>query len=235
MIHQVFRTCVFALAAVCMGSFAHGQIQVGAYIGSVTNKFEGDDVSDFTDLRFNVNSSIGAGVVVDIPITSDVYITLIPGYKNISGTSYKSNPIYEFQVNNGLEPTAPRYKDVADIKIQYIALPVLLKVISDNERWQFMAGIEPAWSFKSDLTDLESSTDHKIGQHIRDINVSAIFGFGYRFKLLKQRFAFDLMYTQGLLNISSGYQIDIASVPRVKTTTGESRLTWYLPFKQAKK
>ncbi|UXX79617.1 PorT family protein [Reichenbachiella carrageenanivorans] len=218
-----------------MSSFAHGQTNFGIYVGSVTNKFEGDDVSKLTDLRFSIKSTITTGVVIDIPVASDVYITIIPGYKTIAGTTYKSNPLYEVQVNLGLSPTAPRYKDISDIKLQYIALPVLLKVISNNERWQFMAGIESAWSFSSKLTDLEIDSKIEIGQHIRDINVSAIFGFGYRFNLLKQKFAFDLMYTQGLLNVSSGYQLDVASVPRVKTTTGESRLTWYLPLKSAKK
>lgn len=209
-------------------SFSYGQKGLGLYVGSVTNKFEGDRVTKLFEVGFRVNSSISGGVVVDIPIKSDVYLTFIPGYKNISGTVYERNEEYNDQIDQGIEePTVPKTINISTLKFQYIALPVLLKIISDNTHWQFMAGLEPAWNFNSEMKTLDTGENTNINETIRDINLSAIFGFGYRFKIKNARFAFDLMYTQGLLNMSEGQKVQDGSVPRVKSTTGETRLTWF--------
>lgn len=219
---------LFLILFFLASNLSFGQKSLGLYAGSVTNKFEGDRVTKLFDVGFRIKSSASVGLVFDFPIKSDIYITFTPGYKNISGTIYETNEAYNDQIDQGIEePTVPEIIDVSTMKIQYIALPVLLKIISDNKHWQYMAGLEPAWNFNSKLKDLDTGEDINIDQYIRSISLSAIFGFGYRFKIKKARFAFDLIYTQGLLNLSEGQKVLEGVVPRVKSTTGETRLTWY--------
>lgn len=224
----------FLIVLLLTANLLYGQKSIGLYAGSVTNKFEGDRVTKLFEVGFRMSHSVSAGFVLDIPIRSDVYITFIPGYKNISGTIYEANEEYNDQIDQGIEePTVPKRIDISTLKFQYAALPVLVKIISDNKRWQFMAGLEPAWNFSSQMKDLDTGEQSDIKDVIRNINLSAIFGFGYKFKIKKARFSFDLMYTQGLLNMSSGQKVQDGIVPRVKSTTGETRLTWYFINKKS--
>ncbi|WP_420582843.1 outer membrane beta-barrel protein [Reichenbachiella sp.] len=204
------------------------QKALGIAIGSVTNKFEGDRVSKFFDVGFRMHSSLLVGLVLDVPIKEDVYITFSPGYKEISGTIYEENEEYIDQIEQGIEePNVPRFIDVSFLEIDNLSLPILLKIISDNKRWQFMAGIETLWNFRSELTILDTGEQINVRSFMKSVNYTAIFGLGYRFKIKKARFAFDLMYTQGLNNMSSGRELPNGSVPRIKSTTGETRLTWF--------
>ncbi|WP_422360266.1 outer membrane beta-barrel protein [Reichenbachiella sp.] len=224
-LHKIFLSFLLFITLVGMTS---AQKALGLYVGSVTNKFEGDRVTRLFEVGFRVHSSASAGLVFDLPIKPDVYITFIPGYKNISGTIYEANEAYDEQIDAGIEvPTVPKTVDLSTMNLNYLALPVLLKIISDNEHWQFMAGLEPAWNFKASLKDLNTGEKEDVKHYVRDINLSAIFGFGYRFKIKNTRWAFDLMYTQGLLNMSHGQKVLEGVVPRVKSTTAETRLTWY--------
>ncbi|MEP2276595.1 MAG: outer membrane beta-barrel protein [Reichenbachiella sp.] len=211
-----------------MANSAYSQKAIGLYVGSVTNQFEGDRVKKLFDVGFRMHSSMSVGLVLDIPIKEDVYLTAIPGYKNIAGTVYEENEEYYDQIDQGIEePSVPRLVDISVLEFDYFALPILLKLISDNKRWQFMAGIESAFNLKSNLNELKTGEDIDIGSYITNINYSAIFGLGYIFKIKKSRFSIDLMYTQGLVNMSSGLELPFGNVPRVKSTTGETKLTWF--------
>lgn len=211
------------------------QQSLGVYVGSVTNKFEGDRVSKIYDVGFRMHSSISAGLILDLPINEDVYLTFLPGYKDISGTIFEDNEEYFEQIAQGIEePTVPRTIDVSILEFDFISFPILLKIISDNKRWQFMAGIETLWRFNSNLELLDSGENVNADSYVQEINFSAIFGLGYRFKIKKARFCIDLMYTQGLNNLSKGHELPNGNVPRVKTTTGETKLTWFFLNKKDK-
>lgn len=204
------------------------QKALGLYVGSVTNKFEGDRVTKLFEVGFRVHSSLSVGFVLDIPIKEDVYVTFITGYKDISGTIFEENEEYNEQREHGIEePTVPRYLDVSKLELDFISLPILLKIISDNKRWQFMAGVETLWNTNSNLIVFNSGQHIDVATYMNPINYSAIFGLGYRFKIKKARFTIDLMYTQGLNNMSSGHELPNGNVPRVKATTGETKLTWF--------
>lgn len=211
------------------------QQALGVYAGSVTNRFEGDRVSKLFDVGFRMHSSMSAGLVLDLPIKEDVYITFMPGYKDISGTIFENNEEYIEQIEQGIEePTVPKTIDISFLEFDFVAFPVLLKIISNNTKWQFMAGIETQVRVKSNLDLFKTGETINIDSYVKPINFSAIFGLGYRFNIKKARFSIDLMYTQGLNNLSSGQELPNGSVPRVKPTTGETKLTWYFLNKKEK-
>lgn len=229
---RIFYLLLFLLL---FSNAIRAQQALGVYVGSVTNRFEGDRVSKLFDVGFRMHSSMSAGLVLDLPIKEDVYITFMPGYKDISGTIFENNEEYIEQIEQGIEePTVPKTIDISFLELDFVALPVLVKIISNNTKWQFMAGIETQVRVKSNLELFNTGENINIDSYVKPINFSAIFGLGYRFKIKKARFSIDLMYTQGLNNLSSGQELPNGSVPRVKPTTAETKLTWYFLNKKDK-
>jgi hypothetical protein len=226
----------FYLTFLCLSQVSIAQkpqpsaVEFGVYVGSSTSEFKGDNVAAIYSVGFAPYTSVSVGLLIDIPIKSDVLISIQPGFKTIGGIVFMSQedagiPV---QFTGSEEPQEVIFVDVLDIKVKYLYLPILMKVISDNKRWQFVGGIETAWAFDSKMRNLIQNETYDIGSEIRNVNLAALVGLGYRFKIKKTKFSIDLLYSQGMLNVSTAMPEGAMNVPRVKLVAAETRLTWYI-------
>ncbi|MCV9387544.1 PorT family protein [Reichenbachiella ulvae] len=215
-----FIICVLLFA---YQASAQEKINLGIFAGSVTNKFVGDRTSDVAEVRFQFGNAYQYGIMVDYGLKSDVYLAFTPSFKLSKGNLQEINPDYVLNSDQSFITTK-------NISLHYLSLPLELKLISDNQHWQFFTGLiyNQLLSAKGKNTRTNETSD--LSQAIKNYNFSAMVGLGYRLHIFKQLITLDLRYTQGLINISEGEQQNTQNLPRLKTTSVESRLTWVLPI-----
>lgn len=202
---------------------AQEKMHLGPFAGSVTNQFVGDRVSDVAEVRFQFGNAYQAGLMVDYGIKPDVFIAFTPSYKLSKGTLQEINPDYVPNSNRSFIMTR-------DISLHYLSLPLELKLISDNDKWQFFTGPIYNLLLRARGKNIRTNETSDLSSAIKNYNLSAMVGLGYRFHIFHQVITFDMRYTQGLINITDGEQSNNQNLPRIKTTSVESRITWVLPL-----
>jgi hypothetical protein len=217
--------CILLATALVSGSsHAQEKMQVGVFVGSVTNQFVGDRVSSISEIRFKFGNSGQMGCMVDYSIKKDVSLSLHPSYKLVKGTLLEENENYDPETDDD-----EKFLATQDIQLSYLTLPLELKLISDNRHWQFFCGLAYGLLIEAKSRDIQTKSNSDISHYIENHNLSATVGLGYRFQIKKQLFTIDLRYAQGLMNIASG-KYSKTDFPRLKSTSAETRINWILPF-----
>lgn len=215
----------------------NAQIELGVQVGLNRSKIEGDNQGDVFGAYYGPYLAKMTGLVIDIPLKPDMYISFQPGYK-WSGA--------EMQIENSLEDIIEQlpefdpedlpkellnpWIDYGELKLQYLTLPLYFKLISDNQRWQFIVGIETSILTNASLYVIKTNSTEDVKNDLNQFNYAAAVGLGYRFNLFNNRFTINMTYTQGLNNLSAGEGVDPNFDSRIKMTSSDMRLTWYVPF-----
>ena len=206
------------------------QINSGFYFGRVKSALKGDSRTDAFGLGFGHYDSYGMGVFLDIPIKNDVQISFQPSYKIHRMYLTQEVPILTPFQNDSIEQII--WVKIADFNLHHLSLPLFMKIVSDNMHWQFVAGIETNIPLKGVLNYV-SGREEVLKGELSNVSMAAVVGIGYRFKLFKNYFSVDVMYTQGLTNISTEKAIDPSYPTRIKLNSTELRLSWFLPLKKS--
>jgi len=175
------------------------QSYVGLFAGLNSSKLNGDAPENAT---YKSLMGINTGFCLDIKLSKNIWFSLQPSYSQ-EGTRIS------YQVQYSKDPV-----DSIHIRLNYISLPLLLKVSANNERWYALAGIETAMFQNSSVTshDEELETD----LNIVDWNFVVHFGVGIRIPVGFPRLFVELRYTQGLVDLTD-QPLDKGYIPRVKT------------------
>lgn len=202
---------------------AQPTIHKGIFFGSISSRFSGDDTRDYTPLRFTFGHAYHGGLILDLEIKPDIFLSWTPSYKLIKGSIWSPTTV------------ATSNKDFVrtmDLKLHYLSMPLELKIISDNSKWQFFTGLVYDHLVKG-TGRLPGDQSYDLSKVIESSNLSATIGLGYRIKIKRQVFTIDLRYSQGILNISNGNKdISDQNVPRIKTFSTDTRVSWILPHKK---
>ncbi len=195
----------------------YGQISVGALAGFNFGKLSGDAPDNSF---YGANPGFNAGVVLDIPIGRVVKLSLQPSFSQ-EGTRvyyYRFGEIESF--------------DSIQLRLNYLSVPLLVKVQSTNKHFYALAGFEAGFLMNYDLKSNGESLSNQLD--IADFNLAVHFGAGYRIFLGYPVLFIELRYAQGLINLTDepggeGY------IPRVKTTGFKAFVGIELPLTKPKK
>jgi hypothetical protein len=187
----------------------------GFHAGFNSGKFSGDSPRNF---KYTGKLQYNAGLLFDWPLKEDVFISVAPTYV-ISGSKLQ----YPFEISED----ESEYRDSVDLKLQMFTLPLALKIISDNDRWQFSGGFEFAFPIKL-LAD-NSVEENDLTKDINSIGLNMIFGIGYRIPIEKNILVINLAYSQGLTNLANNGDATDSLLPRIRFTSFRLTAAWLLP------
>jgi hypothetical protein len=199
----------------------HAQSYVGMHIGINSSKFSGDSPRKF---QYVSKFQYQAGLDFNLKLKKDLFLSLSPTYIN-SGSKLQ----YPFE---NIEEETSEYRDSIDLKLRMFSLPLLLNIISGNDRWQFLGGFDIG--IPIDLLADNSATETDLSEEINDVLVSMVFGLGYRIPIDKTYLAINLGYSQGLTNLANNLDDPDSYMPRIRFTSYRLSVSYLLPVGKSK-
>lgn len=203
----------------CLLIFLSGSLFAQSYfginVGLNSGKLSGDSPGKF---KYSSGLNMTLGLGLDIQLKEDVYLTFLPSYINAGSKLQHPKEIDEEQV----------YQDSISFDFKHIALPILLKLISENKKFQFSGGFELIFPvvFSADNTAEEID----LMDDINKVNLNMLFGIGYRIPINNNLLNIDLIYSQGLTNLANNLDDADSLMPRIRYTSFRLTVAWYFPL-----
>jgi hypothetical protein len=191
-----------------------GQSYIGFFGGINSGKFSGDPLGDF---KYSSNTNFTLGLAYDFQLKEDIYLSVLPAYVNGSSKLQHPKEVDEEEV----------LVDSISLDFQMVSLPIVMKIISDNKKFQFSGGLE--FMFPLVLVADNSAEETDLINRINKASLSALFGIGYRIPIKKSLLNINLTYSQGLTNIANNLDDPDALLPRIRFTSFRLTAGWYLP------
>ncbi len=189
----------FIFAFVLLTNTVYGQSHLGVFGGLNFGRFSGDVP---VDAYYYSLPGFNGGVNFDISLSKIIDLSLQPSFTQEGTTIY-----YNVRGESKLV-------DSIGIRLNYFALPVLLKVQSTNKHFYALGGFEAGYLLSKSILSHGNELDADL--EISSFNVSAQFGAGYRIFLGLPRLYIELRYAQGIINLTDE-PIEKSYIPRVKT------------------
>jgi hypothetical protein len=194
-----------------------GQTSLGFFAGLNSGKLKGD-----APIKASYHSSIGfnGGVYLDVQLSKLVTLSFQPTFSQEGTKVFYSIPWEK-------EPV-----DSLRIRLNYIAIPILVKVSSLNQRFYALAGVETGFL----LNGFAEGGDEKVSltDEISKFNLSIVFGAGLRFQLKFGRIFLELRYAQSIIDLTDE-PYDQSYVPRIKTAGIRFNVGYELPLSKRNK
>ncbi len=188
------------------------QPNIGIYVGLNNSSLSGDSP---TDAIYTPRLGYLTGLNIDFKINDEILLSFQPGYGTAGAKlALKDN-------------TGEKYIDSIDITLNYLILPVMINIISNNQRFYFNSGIEIGLLTKASAYNGAETVDLQL--EVNEINVTANFGLTYLIPIGKPFLFLDLRYSQGLINISNSGN-NSSFVPRIKTSGLKFRTGIQIPL-----
>lgn len=213
----IISLCILLIIGQGFKSNLYSQVSIGIMGGVTSINLVGDPVAINV---YNPHVGWNASSVIDIDLAHDVFISIRPGVIYGYGRVQTTDTI-DLPFNKQLI-----YRDSVNISIGSFNTPILLKVITDNERFQFTSGIEIGYLVQATWNNGNEKID--IRSHLKNFNSSITFGLGYRLPVKQSWIAFELSYSQGIVN-QSRPEIDIELLNRLKTSSLRLTVAWTFP------
>ena len=108
--------------------------------------------------------------------------------------------------------------DSVDVRFNYLALPVMVKVSTRNERWYVSSGLEFGYLLDSQLKTSDQETG--IDSLMNDFDLAVDLGVGVLVKMKRPRILVELRYSQSLTDVvkSNVTLDDVPLAPRIKNS-----------------
>jgi len=180
------------------------QLLVGAYAGVNNSKLRGDTPEDVYFLNL---PNADAGILIQYVVNDQLELGFQP-YFTRKGTKVSC------RVDKKLDPV-----DTAKIYLSYFSFPVMVKVITNRQKWYVTGGAELAKPIRS-YYKVIGGTGEKfdISKDVTSFNVYILFGVGYRHLVGDKLTLFaELRYFQALINTIRAGTLDPVEIPRVRS------------------
>ena len=141
---------------------------------------------------YAARSGLNFNAVIGYRINKDFTLTLQPAYSQRGST-----------INVGEDSFFDTLK-VYSAKINFLTLPIFVRINSDNRITYFISGLEFAVPLSATLSGDNNSAD--VLSSMNKIDILATIGMGLRFSIGKPNLMIELRYYQGLLNFNSENQ-----------------------------
>jgi len=194
-----------------------GQTSLSFFGGLNSGKLKGD-----APKKASYKSSIGfnGGIYLDVQLSKLVTLSFQPTFTQ-EGTKVSYSIPWE------KEPV-----DSLRIRLNYFAIPILIKVSSLNQRFYALAGVETGFL----LDGYAEGGDEKVSltDEISSFNLSIVFGAGLRFPLKYGKIFLELRYAQSIIDLTDEPN-DRSYVPRIKTAGIRFNVGYEIPLSKRNK
>ena len=159
-------------------------VAVGAFGGINLGDLSGDAPAGASFV-----SSIGfaAGLLGEFRVASDVWLSLQPMY-------IQKGSDLRFRFTQGSQP------DTLGLALDYVTLPVLLKIVSGNGKTYVSGGVDAGYLVNATLSNESESRD--VVDSFNKIDLSADFAFGVMLPIGRPKITLEARYSQSLLNVA---------------------------------
>ncbi len=165
---------------------ANAQFAIGVQAGVNRTSLSGDAPSN---TKYKSGTGFAAGIVGEIPLAKNVKLSLQPMYLQRPFT-------IAFKVEGEEEA-----RDSIDISLDYIAMPILLKVVTGSGKTYVSGGVNLGYLVDATATAGNETSD--ISKVFRDIDLSAAFAFGVQLPIGSPLLTLELRYEQSILNMAN--------------------------------
>ena len=179
---KLYLFAIFLIPAVCSA-----QLSLGIAGGANSGKFSGIEPPDVV---YTSRVGLNFGGTLAYRLTSDISLTFQPIY------SQRGSNIEEG------EDTRRDSLQVYEAGINFLILPIFIRVDADNGITYFISGLEFAIPLSSQL--VHAGVKREISGVLNNIDILASIGMGLRFSLGKPNLMIEFRYYQGLINFYSG-------------------------------
>ncbi len=193
---------------------AIAQSQIGIFAGLNSGKLSGDSPERF---KYVSGLNLAFGVGYDLQLKEDVFLSFQTLYVNAGSKLKHPKVIDEEEV----------LEDSVNLDFRLVAVPILMKLTSDNKKFQFSGGFELVFPLKFIADD--SSEEIDLIDNVNKVNLNMLFGIGYRIPINKSLLIIDLTYSQGLTNLANNLDDPDSLLPRIRSSSFRLTAGWYLP------
>ena len=208
---KIFVCLAFILSA----SHLFSQSRLGIYAGLNSGKLSGDAPGRF---KYVSALNLAFGLGYDLQLKEDIFLSFQTSYVNAGSKLQYPHEIDEEEV----------LEDSISLEFHMVAVPILLKLVSDNKKFQFSGGFELVFPTKFIADNSAEAID--IIDNVNKVNLNMLFGIGYRIPINKSLLVIDLTYAQGLTNLANNLDDPDALLPRIRYTSFRLTAGWYLPL-----
>ncbi len=160
---------------------------IGVLVGGTSASLSGDAPAS---TKFRGQRGFTAAAFLERRIAPEVSISVQPGFtRRQTGIA--------FEIPGEDEP-----RDSLSVRLDYLTVPVLIKVFSGNGRTYVAGGLEVGWALSSTMTGAGAPVD--LADVVRDVDVAGVFAVGVTFPIGAPRLVTELRYVQSIVNASTG-------------------------------
>ena len=171
------------------------QISLGITAGTNTGKFGGVEPPDAS---YTSRTGINLGGTIAYRFNKDISLTLQPMYSQ-RGSNIEMG-----------EDTRRDSLKVYETKIDFLTIPIFVRVDADNGVTYFISGLEFGIPLSAEVSHDGKNKD--ISDLLNNIDILASVGMGLRFSIGKPDLLFEFRYYQGLINFNSGNSEDQGNI-----------------------
>lgn len=201
-----FRT-LFPLLLILIAQPAAASLHLGAFGGLMRSSLSGD-----APLYASYKHRIGfaGGLMGEIDLSQEMRLSIQPMFQQ-RGTTVA------YDVAGETEP-----RDSLAVRLDYVSVPVLLKVFSGSGRFYASGGADFGFLTGATVEDLNAEVPDKDAKYLfQDVDVALAFGFGGVFPLDRWNVWIEARYSQSIPNLSrSGEDPETQGLPERFRATG---------------
>ncbi len=159
-------------------------VAVGAFGGVNLGDLSGDAPAGAS---FVSSTGFAAGLLGEFRVASDVWLSLQPMYIQ-KGSDLR------------FKPTRFGQADTLGLTLDYVTLPILLKIVSGNGKTYVSGGVDAGYLVNATLSNESESRD--VVDSFNKIDLSADFAFGVMLPIGRPKVTLEARYSQSILNVA---------------------------------
>lgn len=139
--------------------------------------------------KYHPRTGLVLGAVLDWRLKRDIFLSFQPTYQQRGATSEVAVP--------GQEDPVPG----DTLEMDYLVLPVLARIVSDNRRTFAVGGVSVGYLLDGDLVTPERRRT-SAEDIVREFDLAAVIGFGALIPVRKTVLSLEVRYEQSILNLA---------------------------------
>jgi len=213
-LRMVVIGCHVLVLLLCVSASAGPKIRFGGTAGLNWSTLRGDGPENS---NYNRALGYGAGLVGDIGLSKDVYLSIEPTY-------VRRGADISFDVGED-EP-----RDSLEVRLDYIDCLVMVKVNANNGATYVSSGLGFGFLTNATLTDT-GGEEADVENLFKDFDLSVALGVGFMIPARSSLVTVELRYQQSLLSISDPDPAALNSelVPRMRSSGFQLLVAFLFP------
>jgi hypothetical protein len=183
---------------------AFAQIRLGLFESGNNTVFSGD-----TPVKAGYGSDLGFGfgAAFDYHFSYDIVLNVKAGY-TAKSTLLQYSVDYQYEKFDSIR-----------INIDYLEIPIAVKVIANNYFTYVTAGISINFPVHASIKDLRKGEKNNVEENFNDLSLSADFGIGIQFHIGSPIMFIEARYSQGLTNLNDEVLGDYPIQGKIKSNS----------------